>query len=330
MDLETRNIEVTGRVIGHVDLGIDESGLGLDVQKALTGTAQLPNLIPEVWAEDIEMKAQPQRWMRQLEGPGILVVNTDLLDAPGDIVHIPKLNDLTPATTPIGETTELDPEAMSDDEITLEPDEYGKAVEITRKLMRRWYRKSMEKVTEALANSLAQGEDVNIITAAIAGASLENFPDETFTTVDDITASDIFIPEQLARASTLLDNANAPGEDRFAVIHTVQKGALLRDEQFIDASKYGDNRVVLRGEIGEYLGIRILATTNIPSAVNSGTVTYYKGLLLAKRSLAYALKANPDYEDDYQILKRTTIAASVMEYDTDVLNDDRLVVMYSA
>lgn len=318
-------MEGTGRIAGHVplDTGMDE----VDVVKAITGTTELDLLIPEVWAEEIEYAAQEKRVMRQLDGQA-LVVNTDLLDGPGDIVHIAKLNNLTAAAA-IAETTEVDPQQMSDDELQLTPTEYATGVELTRKAMRRTLANAMDAAIKQLGWAMAQGEDEAIIAAAIAGASAEVYPDVSYTTVNNITADDVYTPDIIRRAKVTLESNNITGQ-MWNIIHPVQKGALLADDQFIVASEYGGNTVVMTGEIGEYLGVRILQTTNIPSAVNTGTVTYYKALFLGERALAIALKANPDYQEDYNVKARTTTIISVMEFEADVLNDERCLVCYSA
>ena len=47
---------ILGRQIEELDLGLSEAEV-IDVMKALTGTTQLANVIPEVWSREIEKAA---------------------------------------------------------------------------------------------------------------------------------------------------------------------------------------------------------------------------------------------------------------------------------
>ena len=55
-----------------------------------------------------------------------------------------------------------------------------------------------------------------------------------------------------------------------------QEEALLKDSQFVNASEYGSNEVVLNGEIGRYLGIKVISTTKVP-AISSGDSIVVQG-----------------------------------------------------
>lgn len=296
--------------------------MDVDIQKALTQTTDVPDIIPEIWSQTIEETAQERRVMR-----GLVVLNTDLLDKPGDIAHVPKMSSLTAIT--LTEDVAIDPESMSTDEVQLIPTEVGAGVEITRKTLRRAYINVMEEATKELGNALAQKEDRDIITAAVAGAGSLLYPDDTYTTIDDITADDIFTVSLFKDAINILEGANAPTPYR-CLIHPAIKRSLMEDSQFVDASQYGGAEVIRTGEIGSYLGVSIFMSTNAPTEVNAGTIKVYTTLFWGARGIAHALKANPDFQEDYDPLKRTHVVASVMEYQAKVLNDYQVVVVKSA
>lgn len=50
-----------------------------------------------------------------------------------------------------------------------------------------------------------------------------------------------------------------------------QKQALRDSSQFVNASEYGNRVVISSGEVGEYLGVRIIVTNNAESVVAGGT-----------------------------------------------------------
>ena len=50
-----------------------------------------------------------------------------------------------------------------------------------------------------------------------------------------------------------------------------QELAFLKDSQFVNASEYGSNKVIMNGEIGEYIGIKIISTNNVEQVAAGGT-----------------------------------------------------------
>lgn len=50
-----------------------------------------------------------------------------------------------------------------------------------------------------------------------------------------------------------------------------QEMALRKDSQFVNAAEYGSDEVVLNGEIGKYLGIKIVITNNVEQVASAGT-----------------------------------------------------------
>jgi N4-gp56 family major capsid protein len=50
-----------------------------------------------------------------------------------------------------------------------------------------------------------------------------------------------------------------------------QEEAFLKDSQFVNSAEYGNDTVVQNGEIGMYLGVRIVSTPNIESVASGGT-----------------------------------------------------------
>lgn len=321
MSRETMNRGKGLRIVGSIG-GDDDEDLDMTLEKAITGTTDVQNVINEVWSEQIEEYAYPERYMRQ-----IVVVNTELLETGSSKVHIPKKGAVTAKR--LAETESIIPQAMSYGELVLEPDEFGAGVEVRRKALKQAYRNVMEDASQQLGEALAQIEDEEIILAGITGAGATIWADPAYTDDDDIAADDIMTTAVLRRARGILRGGNYKGE-MFAIINPAQETALLDDSQFIDASKYGDQSIVLTGEIGKYLGIRILSTNNVPSVANAGTVEVYRALLIGKRGLALALKENPEMDEDYLPKERHKLLTAVMMFETGVLNDYQVVCMRTA
>lgn len=64
---------------------------------------------------------------------------------------------------------------------------------------------------------------------------------------------------------------NIPGDPFVLFVAPEQENALMKDSQFINASEYGNNEVVMNGEIGKYLGIKVVVTDNVQKFTASGT-----------------------------------------------------------
>lgn len=76
-----------------------------------------------------------------------------------------------------------------------------------------------------------------------------------------LATGDVITPDVIA------DARKAIREDNFIpavlVIHPTQEGALMKDSQFVNAAEYGGREVILNGEIGKFLAVKVIATTNV-------------------------------------------------------------------
>jgi len=119
-----------------------------------------------------------------------------------------------------------------------------------------------------IAQDLADDVDLALATALQATTCTNNLWGGDATQVEDITAGDVLTTDLIADAIRQIKNNNFV--PKYLVISPYQEATLLKDSQFVNASEYGSNKVVLKGEIGEYLGLRIIVTTNANMAYTSG------------------------------------------------------------
>lgn len=76
-----------------------------------------------------------------------------------------------------------------------------------------------------------------------------------------LATSDVITADVIADARKALRNYNyVPA---ILIIHPEQEGALMKDSQFVNASEYGGREVILNGEIGKFLGVKVIVTTNV-------------------------------------------------------------------
>ncbi len=89
------------------------------------------------------------------------------------------------------------------------------------------------------------------------------------TQIEDITAGDVLTTDLIADARRLI-KVNSKCIPKYLVISSYQEATLLKDSQFVNASEYGSNEVVMKGEIGNYLGLKVIVTDNANFAYTSG------------------------------------------------------------
>ena len=191
------------------------------------------------------------------------------------------------------------------------------------------------KVDEILRNEL--GSNVTDKQKRFAGAAT------SYATVggtdDAMTALDIL------DASTNLRVQNArPSNGYFTAIMAPEVARdLMNDDDWLEASRYGDTEQLYKGEVGRYMGVRVVTTTNpfrsnTQYTYNAAGAKYstfvvgdqsYGGVNLASMS-AYSPKMiiaqGPDKTDP---LAQLTTVGFKFYYGCEVLNAKHLVEIYS-
>jgi len=121
-------------------------------------------------------------------------------------------------------------------------------------------------------------------------------------------------------------------------INAIQEYAFIKDSQFVNASEYGDREVILNGEIGKYLGVKIVVTSNVPAKTNgddSWGVDGHEAYMISQnqfkqKPVTIAWKEKAKY--DYEYLKRFCnhyIYADIC-YDVQLVLEEGVCLMRSA
>ena len=121
-----------------------------------------------------------------------------------------------------------------------------------------------------------------------------------------MVAGDVLDTDLIAKANRVLKaHGWYPEKDKPFVlfIAPVSEEALLKDSQFVNASEYGNNEIVMNGEIGRYLGIKIISTNQVGTFTQTGGSTVncqYAYMIKAKISygIVYGEKPSLDFEYD--------------------------------
>ena len=125
------------------------------------------------------------------------------------------------------------------------------------------------------------------------------------------------------------------GEPFVFFIGPAQEETFRTDSQFVNAAEYGSNRVVMNGEIGEYLGIKIVVTNNVENVAASSAgpdtqtvaATSMTRCVMLKAKVAFAVIWGREpqikvYEWDNRDQVRVRL---LCDYDIKVIHDDAIV-----
>ena len=112
--------------------------------------------------------------------------------------------------------------------------------------------------------------------------------------------ADVFVDPEAAGTFAYKDIITAANRVRgkkwspdFLLIHPDQMASLLKEATFVDASKYGAREPLLRGEIGQISGLRVLVSTNAAQGAAYIVASKRAGWLAIKRHLDLKRWDNP-------------------------------------
>ena len=123
-----------------------------------------------------------------------------------------------------------------------------------------------------VAEALAQDVDTAIATA-LQSTSVSNvvYGGSGVSGVDGLSTGDTFYPDLVADAMEKIEANNFVPD--LLYIGTKQLRELRKDSQFTNASEYGSDEVIMKGQVGDYLGVKVITTTNTPSYASGATDT---------------------------------------------------------
>ena len=223
------------------------------------------SFIPEIWDANV---------LIQLDKTLILgdpaVVNNDyegdIADA-GDTVHITRLVDPTIRDYVPNETV-INPDSLSTDEqvFTIDQCKYY-AIEIDDVDRRQVKGELLTKAAQRAAYRMRVLADTYIGTRMIEGAG---------TILDPVTISKS-TPDNLyglfLEMQTEFDELNVPTDSRWIAASPDVVNMLAWDQRFTSANHYGNNALIMNGEMGNILGFAIKKSTNMP--VGAGGASKY-------------------------------------------------------
>lgn len=306
------------------------------VSKAITQTTDLATMIPKIWAKELEPNLRKRAVLQQS-----VVEFTDLLNAPGDLLHVPDLPDLSAAAALTEGTDIVVTNLPTSAEVQLTPTEVGKGIGITRKTIDRLGYDGMSAIVERLAYSMSlfiEGSIAGLWNSAVptkGGTFATQYPNghATGTIVVGDTLSSVVIRHGVA---TLMASDVMPFDDGLFLlyIHPFQYEKLLADTDVRNDLRYGSPEPLFRNEMGVYANCRIILTTHLKTGAegSGGLVTTYKSLLVSPRWAAIAWKRKPELVIDPTLLdfgRRRQVAVTA-DLQIASLHSERALVLVTA
>lgn len=136
-------------------------------------------------------------------------------------------------------------------------------------------REAINRASYGLANKM----DVYALDVMWSNASASN-PDHVIGETTITTVAGAY--DHLVDCAVLLDEADVPPEDRFAVVPPAFYALLLKDDRFVGSGDAVGAATRANGLVGEAAGLAIFRSNNLPTAA-SGTSSSNKGLIVGSR-----------------------------------------------
>lgn len=203
---------------------------------------------------------------------------------------------------------------------------YGDAKQLTEEKLAQSFSYIIDDVRYGALGSMSENRDSVIVSGLMGSTATGVYPNGK--TSGTIVSTDTFNTNMIADVETLMQESQGKVCEAI-IIHPRQKNSLVKLVGFTDASDFS-NRVISTGEIGSYLGIRILVSNHITSATENAT-TVYKAISLGRRPFIFAQKRQFEFNFERERMRDRAITVSWWEmFGIARLRDDSIRIMTSA
>jgi len=203
---------------------------------------------------------------------------------------------------------------------------YGDAKQVSKEELAMGFSYILSDIQYGAFGSMIENRDSVIVTELLNTSSTGIYPG--VATSSTITTGGIFDTNMVAKVEVSMEQTQAK-KCKAIVIHPLQKYSLLVNANFIDASKYGSDRVIKSGEIGEYLGIPIYVSNHITSATENSVIVY-KAIALGRDPFVFMPKRNFEFNFEEETKRDRTVTASWWEmFGVKILRNESVIIMTS-
>lgn len=297
--------------------------LTTDPNTTKIGTTGITSMQPTIWAAEVLRYGEALRILDQ-----VILVNKEMVGSKAEKVTLAyQTSHLTIDTSPIDSTypegTVREMTIMSNlttADLSIANTDFLKgAIAIGKEVFMTCALDLISNAKYMIAEDLA--DDVDLAIATMIQGSSDDPSNQLWggdaTQVEDLTNGDVLTTDLIADGIRQIEVNNFV--PKYFIISPYQKATLCKDSQFVNASEYGSNEVVLKGEIGNYLGLKVIVTTNdnfnytsddteanegvtVPTLTNGMTVCPMIGETKSGQKVAGALgwKEMPHIDMEYQ------------------------------
>lgn len=211
----------------------------------------------------------------------------------GTMIKWHRLNKLTASITPLTENTNPSDQTVSTTPVSAEPLTYGAWVKVSAELNLKSINPIVEEILDELADQAALSYDT-IVFNAIHGNFTNQFAGGAASEAA-LTSANVFNAAELRKAVAHLRGvksntvqAGVPGYEGNlykTVIHPAQEFDLLSDSavgSFVDITKYKMPEGLLKGEVGQLYGTRIVVSPNLQTGTATDTNTTFRAFVFGR------------------------------------------------
>jgi N4-gp56 family major capsid protein len=293
------------------------------------GVTPVDAFIPEIWSKEVIRTASAKSIFSSLVRRDF---DGEIREA-GDKVHIPLLSAVTTGSKLEDTAVTYTNYSESTKDITIDQHPYFafRVEDIAR------VQSKPNLITGYAAqggSAIALDVDTNLATLIQNAAITQNVGAQASSgaVYGDITDAVI------RNAIQLLDEANAPEENRYLVISPAQKNAMLGIAKFVDASQIGDNSVIRTGLFGRIYNVDVYVSNNlqqtasvasVASVASSGGASEIPGvaevlghkdcMMFQREAFALCTQISPRVQSEYNLDHLATSVVGDMLYGSGIL-----------
>ena len=232
-------------------------------------TTGFTDMQPTIWAKEVIRWAEEFRQLEQL-----VYVNKEMVGTKSESVTTSVTTSHLSITTAHTEgATRTKTEMNNSSTVTfnvIAGDFLQGLITITKRLLMTCAVDLISQAKYTIAEDMADDVDLAIATALQSTSLTTNVVyGGDATQIEDITDGDVMTTDLIADARRLI-KVNSKCVPKYLIISSYQEATLMKDSQFVNASEYGSNEVVMKGEIGNYLGLKVIVTDNANFSYTSG------------------------------------------------------------
>lgn len=259
----------------------------------------------------------------------VSAVYDDLVDVGDSTLEIPRTTghlDLTDQGDSAGEGTDRNYQQLENldtIEVTITASSFTEGgIKISKETMMTTNVDLVEEARNAVTQQMA--EDVD---HALRDEIVDATPDDH---IIDQTTSGELTPEAIADAMAKVEEDSYT--PRFLVVAPTHINDLRKDSQFTDAAEYGDDQVVMTGEIGQYLGVSVMKTAAAVREDEGDTYAYLVGEGPEGQAVGPAIvyKELPSMESEFDREENTQKIFYDHTFETTTIQEDALSLIQTA